>query len=498
MALLVRRRGSLEPTLLAGGALVVAALVAYGSGLARVPNVEHLLVTVGDGLGRWTYLLVGVFAFVETGAFIGLVAPGETALILGGVVAGQGRISLITVIGIAWACAVAGDCASYALGRRLGRPFLERHGARFGLTDSRLAQVEAFFDRHGGKAIFIGRFVGIVRAVAPFLAGSGRMPLRRFLPSDVLGAGLWASTFLILGAVFWRSLGTLLDIAKRGALGLGIAITLIVAAVLAVRWLRVASHREQLRARVDATLDRPELRPVRGLLRAVERPAAFVRDRLLPGPGGITLTTLLAVAVTASYAVAGGWVVAGRGDLGPADATAHRWAAGIPHDGVVVGAAKLVTRFGDPFVVQLVAAIGVLGLLARRRRLDAAVVGLGTALATLIVHVAKADTGRPRPADALVATGGSAYPSGHAAHAVAWVALAIAATRAIPALRRPRGLVVGAAVALAVAVAASRVVLRAHWLSDVIGGVGAAVTAYSLVALAALVVIALRHTVPSA
>ena len=95
-------------------------------------------------------------------------------MMLGGVVAGQGEINVITLIGIAWAAAVAGDCASYLLGKRLGREFLVKHGPRFQITPDRLEQVETFFANHGGKAIFIGQFVGIVRAVAPFLAGSGR------------------------------------------------------------------------------------------------------------------------------------------------------------------------------------------------------------------------------------------------------------------------------------------------------------------------------------
>ena len=76
-----------------------------------------------------------------------------------------------------------------------GRTFMVKHGAKVQITESRLEQVEGFFDRHGGKAILIGRFVGIVRAVAPFLAGSSGMPLRRFVPYDVIGAGLWGSTW---------------------------------------------------------------------------------------------------------------------------------------------------------------------------------------------------------------------------------------------------------------------------------------------------------------
>ena len=68
-----------------------------------------------------------------------------------------------------------------------------RHGARVKITDERLKQVEGFYDRHGGITVFIGRFVGVLRALGPFIAGASKMPYRRFLPYDILGAGLWGT-----------------------------------------------------------------------------------------------------------------------------------------------------------------------------------------------------------------------------------------------------------------------------------------------------------------
>ena len=96
LAFLVWRRRRLERTTLAGGALVAVAALVYGLGLVHLPNLEHLLIDIGTRLGKWTYLLVGALAFFETGAFIGLIAPGETALLLGGLVAGQGQVDVLT------------------------------------------------------------------------------------------------------------------------------------------------------------------------------------------------------------------------------------------------------------------------------------------------------------------------------------------------------------------------------------------------------------------
>ena len=89
------------------GVLAVAGALLIGAGVIELPNVEKLIEDAGHALGKWTYLLVGMLAFLETGAFIGLVAPGETAVIVGGLVAGQGEISLLVLIAIVWACAVA-------------------------------------------------------------------------------------------------------------------------------------------------------------------------------------------------------------------------------------------------------------------------------------------------------------------------------------------------------------------------------------------------------
>src|SRR6202000_2054255 len=115
-------------------AMVAIAFAVWGSGVIPPPSLEALARDVGATLGSYTYALVGLLAFLETGAGIGLVAPGELAVVIGGVTAGQGHTELIALILIVWACALAGDLTSYVLGRRLGRDFLLRHGAAVRLT----------------------------------------------------------------------------------------------------------------------------------------------------------------------------------------------------------------------------------------------------------------------------------------------------------------------------------------------------------------------------
>jgi membrane protein DedA with SNARE-associated domain len=214
--------------------LAIAALAAVGfaltlSGVVKLPDLEQALTDLSDTLGAWTYALVGALAFLETGAFVGLVAPGETAVVLGGVVAAEGGVSLGPMLLLVWLAAAAGDFASFMLGRRLGRRFLIARGPRMGITPDRLARVETFFDRHGAKAILIGRFIGIVRAVAPFLAGASGMRIRAFLPWSLLGTAAWASAFTLVGYAFHESFSSAADLLTHGALAAAIVAALVLA-----------------------------------------------------------------------------------------------------------------------------------------------------------------------------------------------------------------------------------------------------------------------------
>jgi undecaprenyl-diphosphatase len=347
---LVLRRRRLEPTLLVGGALGCVGSLVYGLGLVELPDLETLLTDLGRALGTWTYLLVGVLAFLETGAFVGLLAPGETTIIVGGVVAGQGEIDIVALIALVWVCAVAGDVTSFLLGRRLGRAFLVRHGPKVQIGPERLEQVEQFFARHGGAAVLLGRFVGIVRAVAPFLAGSGGMPLRRFLPYDILGAGLWGTTYCLLGYAFWRSLGTVLDVAEQGALALGTVIVVVVG----IGWLSRFLGEQANRRRVWGWLERQERRPVagrlwrpavRGLRRAV--PALrFLGNRLTPGGLGLEFTTLLAIAAVGAFALVGYAITLSvPTELTAGDRRGLRWGRQV-ESGSLTELSQVVTELG--------------------------------------------------------------------------------------------------------------------------------------------------------
>jgi undecaprenyl-diphosphatase len=495
-----RRKTSTGQKLLA--VAVVAGLAVYGSGVVSF-DLEHSIESAGTTLGKWTYLLVGAMTFLETGAFLSFVAPGEFTILFGGVIAGQGRISVIILIAVVWTCAVLGDTTSFFLGRRLGRGFLIRHGARVKITEERLAQVERFYQRHGGITVFIGRFVGLLRALGPFIAGASKMPYRRFLPYDILGGGLWGTMLVLLGYFFWRSFDKLKTIVGQGFLALGTLIAVSVALVWAVRFFRVPENRERTSEWLDEQerkpLARPFVRAARAIGRRIVEPFArrampylrFLWGRLTPGRLGLELTTLLAIAAVGGFAYVGLWILVANEPVHQLDFSTLRRADDL-RTATAVDIAKVVTWFGSFPATALLTLVTTGFLLARRRLTEALPLVPAFAITYIGVHLGKVATDRPRPIYTLVDTAGSAYPSGHAAYAVAWTACAVAVGHAIPGMVR-RALFIGLAMGLTAAVGLSRVYLRAHWLTDVLGGVGLGACAFALCGVISLVATFLRH-----
>jgi undecaprenyl-diphosphatase len=472
---------------------IAAAVIAVYWLISRVvphDELQRLLEDISNTLGAWTYLLVGVFAFAETGAFVGLVVPGETVMLLGGAVAGQGAIDIYILIAIAWFAAWAGDTASFFIGRRLGRGFVIRNGPRFGLGAERFESVEDYFERHGGKTIFIGRFVSLVRAFAPFIAGSSGMRYRAFVPYSVLGTGIWASAHILIGYVFSRSVDTAARYAGRGALLLGALIVVVVGAILLYRRLRVAANR---RAAVR-WMERHRLTrwPV-VLGRRFQPQLRFLWARVTPGGTfGLEFTSLMAVLAVGGFVLVGYTAIV-SGDPGPTpgDQTAIDIVDSL-RTGWLVDLAKVVTGLGAGALVYSLAAVCAAALAARRRWAELGVLVAGMAIVYLGVHELKAAVDRPRPEGGLVSVSGSSFPSAHAAYSTFYVWLAVTiALRLRPGMTRG-ALVIAAGIGLTALVGLSRVYLGVHYMSDVNAGWALGVAAFALCAAIALTASTLR------
>lgn len=474
---------------IAAALLIVGAIVAF-SRLVPDISLQSALDDVASKLGKLTYLFVGLAAFLETGAFVGLVLPGETVVLLGGAVAGQGETSLVLTIGIVWACSFSGDSVSFLLGRRLGRGFIMRYGPKVRITHERFARVEAYFERHGGKTILIGRFIGLVRALAPFTAGTSGMRYWTYLPFSVLGTGMWAAAYVVIGYFASRSLDAAAHAAGRGTLFFGIAVVVIVAIVWAARFLRKPENRERLVAAMER---RPFLRPVLVLGRRIRPQALFIWNRITPGGLGLELTTVLAILAVAVYVVVA-YTMTVQGDSGPTpgDQTALNLANDL-QSAWLVDVAKVITQLGSSAVILPIMAIAALLLIWQRRWIEAAVVVAAVAILYVGVAELKGLTSRPRPPDALTATNGSGFPSGHAAHSVLypWLAVTLA-------VRLRPGMVGGTALlvtgfAIAILVGLSRLYLRVHYMSDVTSGWALGAAAFCACAAVGMVVTHVRN-----
>jgi membrane protein DedA with SNARE-associated domain/membrane-associated phospholipid phosphatase len=478
------------------GILVALALGVYATGLlSELPDPKKVIEDIAQALGAWTYALVGLLAFLETGAFVGLVAPGETVVIAGGVIAGQGTIQLLPLIGLVWVCAVLGDTTSFYVGRRLGRGFLERHGTRVKITHERLEQVDGYFDRHGGKTILIGRFIGLVRALAPFIAGSSGLPYRRFIPYSIVGTGLWATVFCVLGYVFWRSFDRVVDIAGQAVFGFGVTVALIVGIVVIYKgrheirdWL--LAHEQHPLIRPLFAIGRPVYRVVRPVIHAVAPHARFLWMRVTPGELGLELTTAVAAAGVGIFVFVL-YLVVLSDSLAPTPLDTEMLdLADRLNTQVGVEVAKVITALGALPTVLALAGVTAVLLAVRRRVVELIVLLAGLGLVYAAVHIAKAAVDRPRPAGPLVETSLSSYPSGHAAYATVWIAVAILLTRR---LGLASAALVTGAIVLAAAIGLSRIFLRVHYWSDVAGGWGLGVGIFGLLTAIALIVDHIRH-----
>ncbi len=161
---------------------------------------EHLRVLV-EHYGAWTYGILFLIVFCETGFVITPFLPGDSLLFAAGSLA-----ALLDSLNVAWLCvllsvaAIAGDTINYGIGAILGpRVFNERIPF---LKQAYLERTHAFYERHGGKTIILARFIPIIRTFAPFVAGVGRMTYPRFLAYNVIGGVAWVLLFVLGGYYF--------------------------------------------------------------------------------------------------------------------------------------------------------------------------------------------------------------------------------------------------------------------------------------------------------
>jgi membrane-associated protein len=195
---------------------------------------KHLNDVIGQ-YGSWTYLILFLIVFCETGFVVTPILPGDSLLFAAGAFAALGSLNVFWLFVLLSIAAIAGDTVNYWLGHWLGPKVFRRDNVRF-LNKKHLDRTHAFYERYGGKTIIIARFIPIVRTFAPFVAGIGRMSYWRFIAYNVVGGVAWVAICVFAGYYFGN-----LDIVKKNFSLVIIAILLISVLPMLVEYIR---HRE--------------------------------------------------------------------------------------------------------------------------------------------------------------------------------------------------------------------------------------------------------------
>jgi len=161
-------------------------------------HLDEYLASIITNYGAWTYGILFVVIFVETGLVVMPILPGDSLLFAAGTFAALGSLNVWGLIGLLCIAAVTGDAVNYSIGHYLG----ERAYNIKWIKKEYLEKTHAFFEKHGGKAIFLARFVPIVRTFAPFVAGIGKMSYTYFATYNIVGGIAWVTLFTLLGYFF--------------------------------------------------------------------------------------------------------------------------------------------------------------------------------------------------------------------------------------------------------------------------------------------------------
>ena len=172
-------------------------------------HLDAYLSTIIHHYGLWTYLILFIIVFCETGLVVAPFLPGDSLLFVAGVLAGTGGLDLFVLAGVFFAAAVLGDAVNYWIGSFIGPRVFRYKDSRFFKAEN-LAKTERFYEKHGPKTIVLARFLPIIRTFAPFVAGIGKMRYFRFAIYNILGAALWVGLF-VFGGYYFGSIPAIKD-----------------------------------------------------------------------------------------------------------------------------------------------------------------------------------------------------------------------------------------------------------------------------------------------
>jgi undecaprenyl-diphosphatase len=417
---------------------------------------------------HYGYLVVFFGVMLES---TGVPLPGETILLAAGVLAQQGHLDVGGAVVFGILGAVVGDQIGYWVGREGGRPFVLRWGRYVRITPERLARAEAFFARHGGKAVFLARFFAGLRVFGALVAGISRMRWRTFFFYNALGGAVWATAAVLVGYFLGSSLAMVERWFGGATLLLGVLVAVGVVFYLAYRW--VAGNRAWLVDYGEAAISYP---PVVRFRERYDAQLRWLLRRLTPGEYlGLHLTVGLALAAGCL------WLFGGLAeDVLTNDPLVRydRAIAAYLHSAATPPLTTfflVVTAFGSIEAVALLGVLVAAFMVWRRRWLHLATWIVAVTGSAVLNHLLKGLFARPRPffEHPLLIETSYSFPSGHAMESL--VVYGMLAYFGVLALKtwRARVALVFASTLLVLLIGLSRMYLGVHYFSDVAAGYAA-------------------------
>ena len=429
-------------------------------------------MSLAQSAGLWGYWFAFFAALAETVFLLGLFLPGSALLLMMGMLAGQGYFDLGDLLFFAIAGATLGDNVNYFLGRRYGRQWLRED--RWFLKAGHVAKTEAFFSRHGGKSVFLSRFVPSAKEIMPFIAGMVGMKRRSFMTWNLLGAIGWGLQWIVPGYLFSQSL----SLAQAWLSRVGILLLVLVAVILtfyAIRWslMRYGPNgflflRSILVSAGEALRENDKV--VR-LARRFPGTTVFLTRRLdrthwrgLP----LTLTGATGVYILALFSGLAEDVVMGDAVV-TLDSHINNLLASL-RTPLFNQVFYVLTSFGYWPVIALGTAAAIFFLWYRRRTELVLPLAISIVSCELLTYLGKLGFHRLRPEGGVLDASGYSFPSGHASISVAFYGfccfLGMKFVRRWGA--RINLLLLGALIAFLIGF--SRLYLGVHYLSDVLAG----------------------------
>ena len=208
--------------------------------MALIDFILHIdihLAEMAADYGVWLYAVLFAIVFCETGLVVTPFLPGDSLLFAAGALSGLGALELLPLSVLIFVAAVLGDTVNYWIGERVGPEIFKKDTGRL-LNKDHLQKAHDFYEKHGGKAIVLARFVPIVRTFAPFVAGIGKMSYARFFAYNVVGAFIWVAIFVGAGHFF----GNMPEVKKNFSL---VILAIIIISVLPIIFEFIKARRDK-------------------------------------------------------------------------------------------------------------------------------------------------------------------------------------------------------------------------------------------------------------